>query len=757
MDMSNRQPEQMAQDRWGHDLSGYIEINLEEALRILTRRKWQIMTTVVILTGLIVLVTLLLTPKYTAEAEIVFDAKPANLVDFQAVFSGQPQDEAALMSEIETLKSRNVAYKVVRDLELDMNPEFNASLREESKIVSFIKSSPLQYVLTLFKDVRTLFKKEETAEVPTEEQRREREVERVVDAFLERISVSQQGKSRVVAVGFESETPSLSSAGANAIVDVFLVERLEGRFDTVKRASNWLAGRVQELRETVEASETAVEQYRKRHGLLQGEQYTLVAEEISDLNARLTEARVLRSQAQANLSQARRLSSSAAGFGSAGQVLASNLIQQLGGQQAELERREAELSQQYGPRHPIMINIKAEQEKLRQRIEGEVGKIYASLRSELEVAQRREAAVSKDLQKIKDEMAVANSATIGLRMLEREAEANRVMLEKFTTSFMETSAQEQIETLMPVARVISPAITPEFKSSPKRTLIVAFGFIGSVLISLVLVFVLETLDRGFRSAEQIERSLRVPFLGSVPMVPGFLAKGGPSTFILKNPSSAFAESIRSIYVRMMLSSSDVPPRTVMVVSSEPEEGKSALALSLAQSRQNAGQKVVIVDADFRRSVIARNLGLPEQPGLMDFLAGNTDIKGVLQIAPQSGLHVIPAGNYVATGSDLLVSEKMKLLLQRLRENYDLVILDSAPILMLSDPQVLSRMADATILVVRWGKTARKVVNHNVNMLTDAGGRIAGIALSMVNPKKNAGYGYGESSHYYGKAKKYYVG
>jgi capsular exopolysaccharide synthesis family protein len=511
------------------------------------------------------------------------------------------------------------------------------------------------------------------------------------------------------------------------------------------------------LRQSVEESEKAVEHFREKHGLLQGEQYTLLAEEISDLNALLTEARIERTQAQADASQARRLSSSVAGFGSADQVLGSDLIQALREQEAELGRKEAELSQEYGPRHPIMINVRAEQERLQQKVEAEVSKIYANLKNKLEVAQRREGAISKDLQKLKDQSAEANSAMIGLRMLEREAEANRVMLDKFQTSFMETSAQEHMESLIPIARIISPAAIPQTHSFPKRKLFVAGGFISSVLISLVLVFVFEQLDPSFRGAEQVERALRVPVLASVPMVPGFLAKGGSSNYILKNPSSAFAESIRTIYIRIMLTSSDPPPRTIMLVSSETEEGKSAIALSLAQVRQNAGQNVVIVDTDFRRSTIAGNLGLQEEPGLMDFLAGKTDLESVLQIEPESGLHVIAAGNYVAAGSDLLASENMELLLDRLRESYDLVILDAAPILTLSDPRVLSRMADKTILVVRWGKTPRKVVNHTVNALTDAGGQIAGIALSRVNPKKYAGYGYGDSSHYYGKATKYYVG
>ena len=748
VDMINRQPERVTNDRWAHIPSGAAEVNLLEAFRVLIRRKWLILLIVLILTGLILWVLLQLTPRYIATAEIVFDAQPSPMVDFQAALTGKPQDEAAILSEIEIIKSRKLAHKVVYKLELDTNPEFNASLREENEVASAIRGA-LRYVLNMIK-------REPPSQILSAEQIRQRELERVVDAFLERVSVARQGESRVVKVTFESENSELAATGANAIVELYLLERLEGRYDTVQRASNWLADQVLKLREKVEASEESVEQYRQRYGLLRGEQYTLLAEEISDLNAQLTEARVELTQAQADLSQGKRLKTSAAGFGSANQVLVSPLIQDLRIQEAELERKEAELSQEYGPRHPTIININAEQKKLRAKLAAEVSKIYGSLENRVEVALTREAAIAKDLQKLKDRMAQADSASIGLRMLEREAEANRVMLEKLQVNFMETNAQEYMESLLPIARIISFANVPEFHSFPKRTLFAAFGLVGSIIIAVMFAFILEQLDRGFRGAEQVERDLNVPVLASVPLVPGFSNTGDPSEYILKNPSSAFAESVRSIYVRAMLASSAPPPRTFMLVSSKPDEGKSTIALSLALLRQKAGQKVIIVDADFRRPVIAEKLGLQQTPGLMDFLAGQADLKEVLQQVPASGVDVIAAGTYAASGSDLLVSENMKRLLERLRERYDLVIIDSAPTLSLSDPQVLSRMADRTILVVRWGKTHRHVVNNTINTLVDAGAQIAGVALSMVDLKKHARYGFGDSGNYQGEARKYYA-
>ena len=745
--MTNRNLEQTPSNRWGPDLSGYIELNLQEAFRTLARRKLQIFAVFIILTSIVVFVVSQIAPLYTGTAELVFEAQPAATVDFEAALRGQPHDEASILSQIEVLRSRNLALKVVQDLQLDTEPEFNVSLREQSEISLFI-GSLRQYLVQLLIESPP----EQTL---TEEQIRQRELERVVDVFLEKISVSQQGESRVVTVNFTSEDPELAAAGANAIVDFYLIEQLEGRFDTVRRASSWLADRVLQLRENLETSEESVEQYRQKFGLLRGEQFTLLAEQISDLNAQLTEARVQRTQAETELSQAKRLRVSGGGFASAAQVLESGLIQDLRAQESALERQEAELSQEYGPRHPLMINVRAEQQKLQRRIAGEISKIYASVESRLKVAQARETAIADDLQRLKEQMAQADSSSIGLRMLEREAEANRVMLEKFQTSFMEASAQEHLESLVPIAHTISVAAVPEHHSFPPRTLIVVFGAIGALLTGVVLAFVSEQMDSGFRGPEQIQRVLGFPVLASVPMITGLSAKGDDSRYAIANPSSVFAESIRSIYVRTLLTSSDSQPRTIMLVSSEPEEGKSTIALSLAQLRQKSGQSVIIVDADFRRSVIAKKLGLQQRPGLMDFLSGQIDFEGIVQYDHSSGINLISSGTYLDTGADLLASENMKRLLRHLRENYDLVVLDAAPTLSLSDPQVLSSMVDKTVLVVRWGKTRRHVVSHTVNTLVGAGGQIAGIVLSMVDLKKYAYYGFGDSGHYYGKAKKYY--
>ena len=292
---------------------------------------------------------------------------------------------------------------------------------------------------------------------------------------------------------------------ANAIGDLFLVERLEGKFNNARRASNWLAEHVQQLRQEVEEAEAKVENYRRENNLLQGERVTLITEQISNLNQQLSEARLARTAAGANLDQARRLLADPTKLSTAVQVLDSSLIQRMREEQADLVRREAALSQELGPRHPQILQLREEKEKFATEVQGEVGKIIKSLENNVDVARSQEASIAADLEELKAQMGEANEASVRLHSLEREAEANRLMLEKFMSAFMETSAQQDVQSHIPDARIISPAAEPKNPSYPRKKLMLAGGFGVSVVIALLLALAREQLDRGFRSAEQIER------------------------------------------------------------------------------------------------------------------------------------------------------------------------------------------------------------------------------------------------------------
>lgn len=754
--MPERSAEYTMPERLGKSFTVVREIDIKETLRILGRRKRVIGATVVVLTTLVAAAVFLITPRYTAYAEIGLDAQSTNMIDFEAAFAGVPQDSAALLTEIEVIRSRKLADRVVDKLGLDLVPEFNSSLTQESYIKAFLGGFAEEWLPDWGGDDGPATESR-FARGSTEDQIEYAERKRVIDALQERVGVAQDGGSRVVVVSVTSEDPFAAAAIANALAELYLVERLENRFENARRASNWLAERVQELREEVEVSEKLVEQYRKKHSLLEGAQTSLLTEQISELNVQLSEAKIQRAEAEANYAQARRLlRSRTGGLSSAIQVLESDLIQYYREQEADLERREAELSQQYGPRHPLMINLRAEKERFRKTIELEVQKIAEGLRNGAEIARLRVASIEKNLEALKTDMTTANEAGVQLNSLERDAEANRVLLERFQVAFMEANAQQDADSQMPGARIISPATIPEKPSFPKATLFIAAGFAGSILIGVLLAFGVEALDGGFRSGEQVEQQLGVPVISLIPLLGRVrLAGEKPETYVLKKPDSSFGEAVRSIHTSMMLASAGHSLRTIAVCSSEAGEGKTTVAISLAQLQARLGRRVLIVDSDFRRPSVAKSLGLRQGPGLMEFMAGTASHTNIVQRHPESGTDVIVSGDYTEAGYDLIASEKTENLIKRWRETYDLVVIDTAPLQVVSDSRIFTKYADGTFLVVRWGKTRREVVNYSLNMISEAGGRLFGVVLSMVDTKSHATYGFGDSGVYYGKAKKYY--
>jgi capsular exopolysaccharide synthesis family protein len=724
--------------------SRWEDLDLQEFISVLLRRKWVIVGAVFGITGLAALFAFTATPLYTATLQFVFDAKEQNVLNFDAAMSGQPQDEAALLSEIEVIQSRALAGRVIDKLGLLSDREFNKELAPPSILARWLPELSERSAEVGIGD--------EPAMQETVQQLKR---ERVIDAVLDRIEVTQSGRSRAVEIDFTSDDPVKAAVIANTIGELFLLERLEGRFENARRSSQWLAENVQKLREQVTAAETKAEDYRKQHGLLQGERVTLVAEQISTLNAQLSEARRTRTDAEANLEQARRLLSSPDKLGTAVQVLESDLIQRLRESQSALARREASLTQELGPMHPQLMQLREERSKLLSDVDIEVRKVVVSLENKVEVARRQEALIVDELNTLKDLMGKANEATVGLRTLERDAEASRLMLEKFMTAFMETSAQEDAAAQLPDARIISAAAVPEQPSFPNKPLIVAGGFAFSVLAALLLALSLERLDAGFRSAEQLEAQIGLPVVAHVPLISG--GKGAfPADYVVERPDSAFGEAIRSLFTRLLLASPGTPPQVVLITSSEPDEGKTSISMSLARMQARTGRRVVLVDADFRKSAIAEVMGVEAAPGLLEVINGASLLEEAIRHDDRSGLDVVVSGAYHSDALHALDVGRIDPVLDELRALYDLIVIDSAPVLVISDAQVLAAKADETLLVVAWGKTRREVATYAARQLKSTARHLGGAILSQVDVNKHARYNYGDSGYYYGKAKRYYT-
>lgn len=706
------------------DLRGEM-LDLKELISLLCRRKWSVLGSIVFITGLATLLAFVLTPQYTATLQLVFDATERSSFNIDAANSGQPQDEADLLSAIAEMRSRALAGRMIDKLGLLNDAEFNNYLNP-SIFAKFVGDTA----------------------TPTMQR------EGVIDGVLNSTEVSQIGRSRAVALDFTSIDPVKAAAIANTLGDLFLVTRLESKFENVTRASKWLAEHVQELREQVAVAEKKAEDYRQEHDLLQGERVTLLTEQISALNTQLSDIRRARTEAEANLVQAQHLLSSPEKLNTAVQVLESSLIQRLREEQSTLARREAALQKDLGPRHPQIIQLREERDRLKADVETEVRKVIGSLENKVNSVRRQEAQVVDELNSLKAQMGKSNEATVVLRSIERDAAASQLMLEKFMTPLMEASAQQNISSLIPEARIISAAAAPADPSFPDRPLIIAGGFVFSVLAALLLALALERLDSGFRSAEQLERKTGLQVLAHVPSIPG--GKGvNPAQYIIERPGSAFGASIRSLSTRLLLASHHSPPQVVLITSAEPKEGKTSIALSFARMQAKAGGKVVFVDADFHKSTVADTLNVADSPGLLEVISGAASIEEATRKDKATGLDVIVRGTHHSEALHALATGRIDSILDILRTRYDLVIIDSVPTLVLSDAQILAAVADETVLIVRWGTTRQAVAAFAARQLKGTARHLGGAILSQVDVTKLARYNFGDSTHYTGNAKHYY--
>jgi succinoglycan biosynthesis transport protein ExoP len=474
-----------------------------------------------------------------------------------------------------------------------------------------------------------------------------------------------------------------------------------------------------------------VEQFRAKLGLFQsGEGTTLRLQEIAELNTQLTLASAARFEAEGRLRQVSALVSQADGFESAPEVLQSELVGRLREQEALLEREAAEIPNEYGPKHPRMVNIQAAKKDLQAKIATEVRKIVKGLGNEVAVARARETALQSSVDNLKRQIATDNEASVRLRALEREAAAQRTLLETFLGRFNETSIQRDTDIQPPEAHVASLALAPAKPAYPEKAKILLLSLVASVLLGIA--FVLSLLYRGFWTSEAVELETGVPVLGFIPKLSRMAAFRTPAErYFARRPLSAFSEAIRSINTAVRLAGKGGLPRKLLITSALPKEGKTVITLSLARSQVLAGYKVILISADVRWPKVERAFNVPNSPGLCEYLEGKVSVDEIIKIDEETGVHVVPAGRWDSMDiAALLDTHLMDGLLGDLARRYDSILIDSPPIMAVSEARVLANKVDMVLFVVRWATTRKATVRQTLRLLAQST-RFIGVVMSMV--------------------------
>ncbi len=735
---------------------GGESLEVSGVFSILRRRKWLVLGVVVAGTVLTTAVGLQIPPSYTAEAELVFDPRQPNYLDqIEAVVTGLPAEPSTIVTQIRLLQSRSFQARVMEDLGLFDDPEFNpyAGLPEGvapttpreglAAVLSFVPRDWL-VALGLAEPPRVL--------TPEEAERRGREI--ALGRFRASLEILGD-QSYVIGIAFTAEDPEKAARIVNRIAEMFVEDHLKTKLLATNRASLWLEERLQTLKEEVRQAEEAVERFRAENGLVaaEAEGPTLSDQELAELNRELIRLRTELADKRARLAEVRKLQQGDGSLDSVPEVAASPIIAALRNEETELLRQEAELSTLYGEKHPRMQQLRREKANLQKKIRTEINRIVKTLEIDVRGLAASVAALEAQLAGVKERTVANRELEVELRELERVAETKRQLYQDFLRRYQETREQQEI--VEPEVRIVTKAQPPASPSSPGPKLFAAIGFGLFFLIGSFAAILLERMDRRLRSAKEVEALLGLPTLARVPLLK--LRRGAkPFRYLIDKPLSAYAEAIRAIYTGLKLGSADRPPKVVMVASSLPEEGKTTIAVSLAFFAARSHKRVLLVDLDLRHPSVHRELGWQPGTGIVEYVTGERSLEEAIQHDTETGLYFLPVKGQTTNPTDVFESPKLQELMAWAREHFDLVVLDSAPVASVTDARLAALLADKVVFVIRWGETEEAAAADSVQMLRAIGVEPAGAVFSMVDLKKHAQYGYGDVGRYYGKTTKYYV-
>ena len=726
-------------------------LNLQQVLRAVRRRLMVLVLVVASIFSAVAYVTFQMTPIYEATSTVIVDQRNRNIVDM-GLLTGMPNMPGALDTELGIITSPVLLERVVRKLDLHAKPEFNWRLREKSGVDKFKDSTK-----SLVKTVLFMNDDEDNVDPFAEMTPAELEamdIETATKFLGYKINASRVGRTFMFRISAQSEDRPLAMDIANAIADQYLVDQLEAKYEATRRATAWLDVRLSDLKDEVSAAESAVEVYRSENGLLSARGETLTEQQISEITAQLIVQEANYSERQARLQSVRAQLARGAGGETIAEVN-SEIIGDLRVQHTQVIRERAELESRYGPNHPEMIRVKAEEDDLRRQIDAEIKRIVSSLESEVAIARQRVASLRASLSKLRTELTQNNQALVRLRELERNAEVSRTFYEEFLTTYREANEQEAVTEAD--ARILSYATLPDKAALPKIPLNLMLGLVLGVAAAASLVLLLELLDNRVSSGEEVEENFGQPFLGNVPLLPGGLgsSKPHPARYLVTHPMSAFAESMRNLRAAVKFADIDNPAKLVTITSSFPHEGKTSLSLSLARMSAMTGARTLVIDGDFRRRQLTETSGLKPKTGLIEHLMGEVELEEAIQRDTETELDVLPLTKSRNTTRDVFGSKAFDALMTQLKSRYDLIVIDTAPILLMAESRVIAAKSDQVIVAARWRRTSRAALHQTLGVLREFNARVAGVALTFVDLKRLNKHSGAALSNYKAYSK-YYV-
>jgi len=688
---------------------------------VLLKHRLLIVLITVLITGGAALYAFKASPVYRATARLEIEPETRYIqTGIDGVQNAPGEEEMFLSTQVDVIQSDNVARQTIEQLHLSNDPEFKA-------VADKLPAGRTPAVL-------------ESA---------------LISVFKKHLIVERQKDTRMLMVHYESGDPQLAATVANALVENYIEYSFRLKYDATRQATTWMEAQLNDLRKKVQKSQEALVDYEAKNSMVNvGDKESIAEQKLADLSRDLTEAQNdrVRKESQRDL-----MGSDA---GRVRLVADSALLQKLQQSEADLKTQYADAAQTYGPTFPKVKRLEAQLEEVDSLITREQKRLLDTMNNDYSTAETREHLLADAVAKQKAEVSRFNELSIQHNLLKRDFESNQALYDNLLQRMKDATVAAGLRATN--IHLIDRAVPPTSPDRPKkgRTIVVALA--GGLVLGFLCSLLRETMDFSIHSAEELETLSGVPTLAIVPdagSIPKILKtrrreqlqRTSVSTTLLCHPESMVAEAFRALRTSVLLSRPEGGHQVLLVTSSNPGEGKTSTAVNLALALAQSGGDVLLIDCDFREPRVARNLALTNQRGLSDVLLRRLDLKDAMVRLASPELWVFPSGPKPPNPADLLSSRPMRKLLQELRSRFTSIVIDSPPVLMISDANILASQVDAVILVAESQSTSRAAVSRANQVITLSGGRILGTVLNKVDARRDGYYG-----HYYRpRYKKYY--
>lgn len=550
--------------------------------------------------------------------------------------------------------------------------------------------------------------------------------------------------TRLLSIGFRSTDPVLAARVANALTQTYAQQNIKVRTTTSGEASDWLTKQVEEQRKLVQASETALQRYRAKHGAealftdREGvERQNIVVQRLADLQTELTRARAEMIEKEAQYGQLTAVQGNKEALDTLPAIASNTYIQGLKGELSTLRRQMVQVSEELGERHPDRIKLQGAIQDAERKLQTEMSNVVQAMRNDLEAARSRERALVSALDRQRGEVQSLNAKSGQYTELEREATTNRDLLDKLLQRSREAALARDLKSSN--VRIVDAAEVPIFPVLPRKDRNLGLALLGSGAFALGLVFLLELVNRRLTSPDDVKRHLGIPVLGIAPQVKSHNGHG--SLLLSDRPPAQFTELVHGLRTNLLMSPELAVAHTLVVTSSEPGEGKTLTAANLATSFARLNQRVLLIDGDLRKPRLHQLFGQEQEPGLTDVLAKSFfEVDCELKRATTASafrktkvarLWLLPAGSTSRNPADLLGSERFSQFIDMLRPQFDWIVLDTPPVLAVTDACLIARVSSGVLFVVRCGQTSREVASAAVEQLNAAGANLVGAMLNRV--------------------------